>query len=281
MTSRREFLRSMGFAAGAGLLMTRSVLPNVVWGPDTLTVGLQMYTVRGLLEGDFERTLRKVAELGIKDVEFDKYFGKTPEEIRRLIDELGIGSLSKHIDTQTLRTGLEQACEDANTVGQRYLIVGWLPPEERKTQDDYKRLIENLNAGAEVCKKAGIRLGYHNHDFEFEQIEGKMPYHQIVTQTGDLTLELDVYWATKAGRDPVRMLKTHPGRFHLLHLKDMDKNGGFTEVGRGTIDFPAVLEAAKGSGVKHAYIEQDETPGDPFDSVKVSLEFAKSLFRGE
>ena len=85
--------------------------------------------------------------------------------------------------------------------------------------------------------------------------------------------EVSTYWTGRA----LKWIQAHPGRFHLLHLKDMDKKGGFTEVGRGTIDFPAVLEAAKGSGVKHAYIEQDETPGDPFESVKVSLEHLRSI----
>jgi len=279
MIGRRQFLGLSAMASCAGLLSKGYAFSASGPAGDTLTVGLQMYTVRRLLEKDFAGTLAKVAKLGIKDVEFDKYFGKKPKEVRRIIDDLGIRSFSKHIDTATLREGLEEVCEGANAVGQRYLVVGWLSPEERKSLDDYKRLIEFLNRGAEICEKHGIRLGYHNHDFEFEKIEGKVPYHLIVTETGDLSLELDLYWATKAGRDPVKMLKSHPGRFHLLHLKDMDETKNFTELGRGSIDFPAIHNAAKNSGVKHTYIEQDETPGDPFDSVKISLEYTRTLFK--
>lgn len=278
MIDRRRFIKTAALAAGSRVFLGRSALPAASQLGSAPTVGLQTYTVRKQLEKDFAGTIRKIAGLGIKDVEIADYYGAKPKEVRRILDDVGMRSHSAHISTATLRNGLEEACEGANIIGQRYLVLGWLSPEERKGLDDYKRLIENLNRGSEVCKKAGITLGYHNHDFEFEKIEGEVPYHMIVTQTGDLALELDVYWATKAGRDPVKMLKAHPGRFHLMHLKDIDASGNFTELGRGRIDFSAVLKAAKDSGVKHAYIEQDETPGDPFDSVQISLEFVRSLF---
>lgn len=279
MIGRRRFLSLAALAMGAGLVSRRSAFPAADAIGNAPTVGLQTYTVRKQIENDFAGTIRKIAGLGIKNVEIADYYGTKPKDVRKMLDDVGIQSFSAQISTETLRSSLEEASEGANIIGQRYLVLGWLPPEERKSLDDYKRLIEDLNRGSEVCKKAGIRLGYHNHDFEFEKIEGKVPYHMIVTETGDLALELDVYWATKAGRDPVKMLQAHPGRIHLLHLKDMDKNGGFTELGRGRIDFSAVLKAATESGVKHAYIEQDETMGDPFDSVKISLEHLRSVWR--
>ncbi len=274
MVDRRTFLQSLSVVAVAASIPVR-LLGDEEHKP---SIGLQMYTVRRQLGKDFEGTLRKVKALGIRDVEFENYFGKEPGAVRKILDSTGLASSSAHISTATLRDELEKACEAALILGQKYLIVGWLPPDERKSLDDYKRLIEHLNRGSEICRKAGIELGYHNHDFEFTELDGKIPYHMILTQTGDLTLELDVYWATKAGRDPLNMLKAHPGRFRLFHLKDMAaETRDFTEVGSGVIDFKAILAQASASGVERCFVEQDETPGDPFASVNKSLVYLRSI----
>jgi len=268
--SRRTFLGALA-----------AVVPNIPIREtpiaQILPIGLQLYTVRRELEEDFEGTLKRVAALGIKDVEFPEYFGRSQKEIRESLDRFGLTSTSSHIDTATLRGDLGKACEAADAIGHKYLVLGWLPPEERKSLDDYKRLIELLNRGVETCERAGITLGYHNHDFEFTEMDGKIPYHLIVTETGAMPLELDVYWATKAGRDPLKMIKSHPARVRLLHLKDMSEGGDFAEVGSGTIDFKAILSQAAGSSVKHCFVEQDETPGDPFDSVSKSLAYLRSV----
>lgn len=270
--NRRTFLGALAAAAPLAKMIGASEAARP-------SIGLQLYTIRRLLEQDFEGTIKKVTGYGIKDVEFAGYYGRNPKEVRKSLDRFGLSSSSAHIDAATLRKGLERACEGARVIGQRYLVLGWLPPEERRSLDDYKRLIENLNKGAEICAKSGVFLGYHNHDFEFTEIDGKIPYHLIVTETGSMPLELDVYWAKKAGRDPLEMMKAHRGRFRLLHLKDMSagQEKAFTEIGSGVIDFESILAQAPASGVEHCYVEQDETPGDPFDSVKKSLGYLRSI----
>jgi len=244
-------------------------------------VGLQLYTVRKSLQLDFEATLRRVAELGIKEVEFAGYFDQPPARINKLLKRLGIRAPSAHISTETLRNGLPSAIESAKIIGHKYLVLGYLPEEERKSLQDYGRLVDLLNRAGEECSRAGLRLAYHNHDFEFAAIGGIVPYDLILAGTDPRTvqMEMDLYWVTKAGLNPVSLFEKHPGRFPLVHVKDMDSTPRkfFTEVGRGVIDFVKIFSKAKEAGIKHYFIEQDETPGDPLESVGISLNYLRAL----
>jgi len=243
--------------------------------------GLQLYTVRKSLQLDFEATLRRVAELGIKEVEFAGYFDQQPARINKLLKRLGIRAPSAHISTETLRNGLPSAIESAKIIGHKYLVLGYLPEEERKSLQDYGRLVDLLNRAGEECNRAGLRLAYHNHDFEFAAIGGTVPYDLILAGTDPRTvqMEMDLYWVTKAGLNPVSLFEKHPGRFPLVHVKDMDSTPRkfFTEVGRGVIDFVKIFSKAKEAGIKHYFIEQDETPGDPLESVGISLNYLRAL----
>ena len=244
-------------------------------------VGLQLYTVRKSLQLDFEATLRRVAELGIKEVEFAGYFDQPPARINKLLKRLGIRAPSAHISTETLRNGLPSAIESAKIIGHKYLVLGYLPEEERKSLQDYGRLVDLLNRAGEECSRAGLRLAYHNHDFEFAAIGGIVPYDLILAGTDPRTvqMEMDLYWVTKAGLNPVSLFEKHPGRFPLVHVKDIDSTPRkfFTEVGRGVIDFVKIFSKAKEAGIKHYFIEQDETPGDPLESVGISLNYLRAL----
>jgi sugar phosphate isomerase/epimerase len=252
-------------------------------------VGLQLYTLREQLEQDLEGTLRQVAQIGYKDLESaagakGHYYGLKPREFASLVEGMGIKLRSSHVlpGTQkefpmtvpTLTNGLQQLVDMAAESGQGYLVCAYLFESERQRLDQYKRHFELFNRAGEACKKAGITFAYHNHDFEFETLEGERPYDLMLAQTDpDLVkMELDLYWATKSGNDPVALFEQHPGRFPLWHVKDMDRTEKqfFTEVGNGSIDFKRIFAQAEVAGMQHYFVEQDVTPGNPIDSITTS-----------
>jgi len=281
-SNRRTFLRAalcgalgalcpaaqrQGFASAAG-----RKLPNV---------GLQLYTVREQLAADFDGTLARVAALGFREVEFAGYHGRAAAQVRAALRRHRLLAPSAHVTTAELRGNLESVIEAARLVGHRYLVCGYVPAEERRSLDDYRRLVELLNRAGERTRRARIQLCYHNHDFEFEKLDGQTPYDLLLARTDArlVKAQLDLYWIAKAGRSPLDYFAKHPGRFPSLHVKDMDATPrrSFTEVGRGVIDFKNIFAAAARAGVKHYFVEQDETPGSPFDSVKISLDYLKRL----
>lgn len=255
--------------------------PEKTSGKTLSKIGLQLYTVRRDLEKDFEGTLQKVAALGINEIEFAGYFNQKPEEIKKLLKELKLAAPSAHVSTEVLRKSLPQTIAEAKTIGHKFLVLGYLPEEERKSLDDYKKLIEMLNKAGEECQKANLQFAYHNHDFEFKKYEDKIPYDLILSETDaqKVKMEMDLYWISKAGFDPLAYFKKYPKRFPLVHVKDMDASPKkfFTEVGRGVINFKKIFAKAEIGGVKHCFIEQDETPSAPLDSVKTSFEYLKKL----
>jgi sugar phosphate isomerase/epimerase len=244
-------------------------------------IGLQLYTVRRELEKDFEGSLQRVAALGYKEVEFAGYYNRTPQRVKAILDKNGLTAPSAHTQLQGLRQNLDQLLDAAHTVGHRYLVLAYLNADERKTLDDYKGVIDTLNKAGETCQKAGVQLAYHNHDFEFVPAGGVVPYDLMLKETDPklVKMELDLYWITKAGQSAAKYFAANPGRFALVHVKDMDNTPKkfFTEVGRGVIDFKQLLPQAKKAGVKHFFVEQDETPGSPFDSIKISYDYLHAL----
>jgi sugar phosphate isomerase/epimerase len=244
-------------------------------------IGLQLYTVRRELEKDFAGTLEKVSALGFREVEFAGYFKHSPQEVNAILAHNYLSAPSAHISTAALRDNLQEEIKAAQAIGHEYLVCGYLPAEERRSLDDYKKLVDLLNRTGERLKKVGIQFGYHNHDFEFTAMEGRLPYDMILAGTDPelVKMELDLYWITKAGQDPVKYFSAYPGRFPLIHVKDMDATPGhfFTEVGRGTIDFKKILAAARAAGARHYFVEQDETPASPFSSIKLSIDYLKRL----
>lgn len=278
--NRRTLLKNLAYGLGGAVLANK--LNNRAVAANKLSkIGLQLYTVRRDLEKNFEGTLRAAAALGIAEVEFAGYFGQKPERIKTLLKELKLAAPSAHIDTATLRAGLAQAIEDARTIGHRYLVLGWLPPDERKSLDDYKRLVELLDKAGEECRQAGLQLAYHNHDFEFKTLENRIPYDLILSETDarNVKLEMDLYWISKAGSDPLPYFEKYPKRFPLVHVKDMDATPKkyFTEVGRGVVDFKKYFAKSGLAGIKHYFIEQDETPAEPVKSIEISLKYLKEL----
>ncbi len=260
------------------------------------TIGLQLYTVRDAMQQDAAGTLARLAKLGYNSVEgatytgSQKFYGMEPAAFAKLLKQTGLMMPSSHYllgeqenngqATQgTMLHGWDKAVDDAAQVGIKYMVCAWLTESERGNLDHYKLLAERLNKAGERCKKAGIQMAYHNHDFEFAAQNGKLPYDVLLKETDKnlVQMELDLYWATRAGHDPVELFKKNPGRFPLWHVKDMDKTPqrNFTEVGNGSIDFKRIFAQAKLAGLKYYFVEQDQTPGSPFDSIQQSITYLK------
>ena len=287
--TRRDLLKQMAWVTAGSFMINDTLAMDV----KNKKVGVQLYTLRNAIGKDPKSTLKKVADLGYGEVESfgynGKFFGMTPAEYKTVLGDLGLTAPSGHYMygnfgnkkiPGTVLYGWEKAVEDAAAIGQQYMVIAYLMPEERGDIYNYKRTAASISKAAEVCKKAGIQLCYHNHDFEFEAQNGVLPFDILTKETpADLVkIELDLYWATKAGQDPVSLFKQHKGRVALWHVKDMDNSPkkNFTEVGNGVIDFATIFKNAKTSGMKHFFVEQDECPGSPFDSIAKSIGHIKS-----
>lgn len=239
-----------------------------------LPVALQLYTLRDEMTKDFVGTVRKVAELGYEGVEFAGYGGLSPAELKRLLDECGLRVAGSHTWIDRLNNGLEQEMEYAQAIGLKHLVVPFSPPEWRSTADDCKRFAERLNETGAKTKAAGVTLVYHNHDFEFAMFDGQYILDIFLAHSDpDLVqLELDCYWALKAGVDPEAYMRKHAGRIPLLHVKDMTAppESTFAEVGEGVIDWNPIFAAAEVAGAQWYIVEQDRCARPPLESVAIS-----------
>lgn len=249
-------------------------------------VGLQLYTLRAELSKDPDAVLKRVAEIGYKEVETfgytdGKFFGKTPQAFKDQLKSLGLTSPSGHYGTAQLKNGWDKIVDDAATIGQKYMACAYLTPDERKKADDYKGFVDLFNKSAETCKKAGIQFVYHNHDFEFKPVDGQLGYDIILKGTDPklVKMELDLYWTIIAGKDPVELFKQNPGRFPLVHMKDIAKTEKkeFAEVGTGSVDFQRILDASKIGGIQHYFVEQDVCKQPPLDAIAVSFKNMQKL----
>ena len=269
---RREFI---GTAAAASSL---ALIGNYSWAKPSQPIGVQLYTVRDAIGKDLEGTLARVAEIGYTHVEGasygdGKYYGKSPAEFKSLLSSLGLKMPSSHIGLPFWKNNVEKTIEDAANVGLEYMIMPWLGENERKSLDDYKKVIEIMNVANEMAMGSGVTLGYHNHDFEFLELEGQIPMDMLLKELDpSVIMELDLYWISRVSKDPVEFFTKNKGRVHLWHVKDMEdsKEKVFAPVGTGTIDFKPIFEKAKLSGLKYFFVEQDQTKGSPFDAIKTS-----------
>lgn len=277
--NRRDFLKT-SMIAGAGVML----LPSCI-SEDRLLTGIQLYTLRDIMNEDPESTLEKVEEIGYQEVELAGYrdgafYGFTPERFKQLLQDAGLKPVSGHYQTGltspetkgTMTNQWEQAIEDAEKLGQQYMVLAYLHDDERKSIEDYYRLTEMINKKAEQAKQAGIQFAYHNHAFEMEELDGEIPYDVLLKETDPelVKMELDIYWTKRAGYDPVELFQKHKGRFPLWHVKDMDQQGDFTEVGTGTIDYERIFNHKQEAGLKHFFVEQDSIKGDKWESVITS-----------
>ncbi|MDG2107185.1 MAG: TIM barrel protein [Woeseiaceae bacterium] len=240
-------------------------------------VGIQLYTVRDRMVDDVLNTLTQLASIGYREMEFAGYFDHSPKEIKLFLDDLGLTSPSAHTNTQSMRETPEQLIEAALVVGHQYIVLAGLRPEERITLDDYRRHVDLINGFAEQCHEAGLKFAYHNHAYEFENLDGIRPMDLLLAETESslMQVEIDFYWAVKAGVNPISYFEKYPGRFPLCHVKDMAPDGSMVDVGAGEIDFSALLAASQ-SGLRHYYVEHDY-PVDSLASAKNSYSSLSKL----
>ncbi|MES2647265.1 MAG: sugar phosphate isomerase/epimerase [Bacteroidota bacterium] len=292
MTSRRSFIRNSSLATAA-----LAFSPQIFARSDKQLIGLQLYTVRDAMAADPIGTLAKLAQIGFNSVEgatytgTQKFYGMDAAGFATILKQSDLIMPSAHYRVGlekykgeniqgTMLYGWDKAVEDAAAVGIKNMVCAYLSAEERGGADQYKKLAETCNKAAETCKKSGIQFCYHNHDFEFEVVDGQIPYDILLNNTDkDLVkMELDLYWVAKAKQDPIAMFEKNPGRFPLWHVKDMDNtpSQAFAEVGSGTIDFKKIFSHAKTAGMKYFFVEQDKCPGSPFDSITKSINYIKA-----
>lgn len=285
MISRRIFFQQAGLIT-AGIL----IKPSILLSKPYQKVGLQLYSLRNLISKDVRGTIKKVADIGFREVETFGYstdngfWGLTIKEFKNLLKSHNLKSPSGHYDFDPyLREGeidsLKVNIETANKIGQKYLTVPFLNPLLRTNLDSYKTLAEKLNRAAILTKEAGIQLVYHNHDFEFMDFNGTSGYDILLQETdpSEVKFELDIYWTVRAGKDPIALFEQNPGRFSMWHVKDMDKlDKSFTEVGAGSINYKEIFTKAKLSGMKHYFVEQDIIKIDPFVSISQSFQHIKN-----
>ena len=242
-------------------------------------IGLQLYTVRREMQRSVEDTLAQVAKIGYREVEFAGYFDKSPKEIRALLDANGLASPSAHsADLTTMRTTWAQALDNARVMGQQYLVCASLPRSSTATADDWKRTAAFFNEAGAQARRAGLWLGYHNHNAEFAALGSTTGYDIFLAETDPryVTFEMDLYWIVNAAKDPLAYFAAHPGRYFAVHAKDMAADGRMADVGAGTLPFATYFTAAKKAGVTHYFVEHDE-PADPMASAAASYRYLSTL----
>lgn len=286
MESRRSFIKKSGvLAAGTFFLAGCGNATQ-----SNRSIGVQLYTVRNQISENLSKTLEKIAEIGYTHIESaghggNTYYGHSAKDFSKLLKLLNLNPISGHYssgianpdDIGTLSKGWDKALDEMNEIGQEYAVLGYLREEERRSLDDYKKVVDLLNLAGEKAKKRGIQLCYHNHDFEFKNVDGEIPMYYILDNTDPDTvkMELDLYWITKAGYNIKDFFAKYSGRIPLWHVKDMDDNGDFTEVGAGQVDFKTAFANKELAGLKHFFVEQDQSD-DPLKSIERSFGYVKN-----
>ncbi|MDQ6531699.1 sugar phosphate isomerase/epimerase [Flavobacterium sp. LHD-85] len=284
MISRRNFIVTTGLAATAVLAS-----PSFALSMNKKEIGLQLYTLRDELPKDVKGTLEKVAKAGYTTVETygfsvkDQFWGLTPHELKKILDDNGLKAVSGHYNLGSFlydgnTTELVASIEAAKILKSDFLTVPWIDEPFRRSIADYKKIAARVNEAAKMCKKAGLKLAYHNHDFEFQKYDGVTGYEILLKETEkDLVyFELDLYWVIHSGNNPLQLFKENPGRFKMWHVKDKDKknNDLNTEVGSGTIDFKPIFKEAQQSGMVHFFVEQENNFAlNSFESIQSSCDF--------
>lgn len=248
--------------------------PRPSWRP-----GLQLYTVRDALDADVEGTLRRVADIGYREVELAGLPGVTAYAMRSGLQRCGLEAPSMHASYDRLRGDLAAVVDEARTLGATYLVCPSVDAAERRTAGEWKKVCRTLSGVGRTVRAHGFVLAYHNHDFEFVPFDdGTTPFGLLLAETdpGDVKLELDVYWVAKAGLDAMSQLKSAKDRLALVHLKDLGADGSTVEVGNGVLAFEEIVRTALLVGARHLFVEQDDS-ADPMASTASSLRFLERL----
>lgn len=285
MKSRRKFIRTSSYVAAGSLLLpvgcgTKQsdsneeviAIDNTPEAPlAKKSMGVQVYSVRDAIKEDFAGSIGKIADIGFEYIEAyglgtdGKMLGMTPQEYRAIVEDTGMTVVSSHATYFEAGQGAA-LLEAAVAAGLTYCIVPYLAEDLR---GDYYKIAENLNQAGGMFKEAGIQLGYHNHDFEFEKQGGEVGLEILLKETDPdlVSFQADLYWVTVGGTDPIELINKYPGRFSSFHVKDANPELKQTTVGTGTIDFESIFGIKDIAGMKHYFVE-DEREDDPFGNLQ-------------
>jgi len=234
-------------------------------------LGIQLYTLRDEMARSVFDTFQELARIGYSEVEFAGYFDHDAKAVRGLLDEHGLRAPSSHVPLELMQSQPDKTIDFAIAVGHRYLVVPWLAEDLRQSIDQYRQTAATLNKIGEKCRAAGLMFAYHNHDFEFDVIDGEVPYDVLLNETDPdlVAMEMDVFWVSKAGQSPIQYINDWPGRFPLWHIKDISSEGTMVDVGDGVIDFRSLFEHRETAGLQHGFVEHDR-PEDAFHTAERS-----------
>lgn len=300
--SRRDFLRLTAAGALGALVITQTSCKNAPApppppppvDPKSFGLALQLYTIRDAMATDVPGSLKQVSDIGFKYLELagysdGKFYGYEPADFKKLVTDLGMDILSSHTQVEAAGITVDNAkkmAEDHAKLGVKYCIQPWVVPEARKPLSNWHKMAADWNKVGAIMKENGLQFGYHNHNFEFEPLEGKIPFFDVLMAELDkdlVTMEIDLFWTTKAGQNPVDIFNKYPGRFQLWHMKDMytpvttpyfttDGESDFAPVGAGVIDFKAILAAKDVAGMKYMVVEEDRSKtNQPFEDIKTGI----------
>jgi sugar phosphate isomerase/epimerase len=297
MINRRKFFQNtgtlaLGVLALPALARAEDFLIEENAGPNKIkTVGLQLYSLKDVLETDLKGVLERVARAGYKEVESypgkkGHYYGMEPKEFSSMLNGMGLKLVSSHFGSgtregkaenwrqATMLVKFDELVEKAAETGQQYLTCSWMDKSLRGSADDLKQTAELFNTIGEKCKKAGLQFAYHNHAFEFEKVGESLIYDFMLDNTDPKLVqwEMDIFWLVAGQHDPAAYFKKYPGRFPLGHVKDMDKldKKKNTEIGNGSIDYSAILKAGKKAGMKHFIVEQESFTRPSIESMQIN-----------
>lgn len=294
--NRRLFLKSAGFATlGAAALPLISCSTNTTndsaadstavaggtSGRKISTFGVQLYSARDIIGKDPKGVLRQIAELGYQEIEGYQgdqgvFWSMTPKDFKSYVDGLGMKMVSTHADTTKDLEKLAGECAEA---GLSYVLQPYIGPQ--KTVDEWKKRADEFNKRGEICNKAGVKFGYHNHDYSFKELDGQIPQEILLANTDPslVMYELDMCWISVANRDIAEHLNKFKGRYELCHVKDYVRDPEVKQVdlGKGVVDYPTVLGVAEDTGIKHFIVEQEEYPESVMVSLKNDAEYMKNL----
>ncbi len=268
-----------------------------------LPVAIQLYSLRDDMANDVESTLRSVKDFGYDGVELAGFCGKTPEEMKKLLDEIGLTPISAHISLYELREDAEKLINDYKVLGCNHLVVPGLALEDRPGKEGFFEVVKDLEKFGALMRSYGMTLSYHNHDFEFVKMDnGEYGFDYLYGNTSpdNLKMQQDTCWVRVAGEDPVKYLEKYKNRCPLLHLKDFvgqksdnmynligidetkkeaPKTFEFRPVGCGVQDFAAIIDSAEKNGVEWLIVEQDEPSmgKTPMECAKISIDFLRNM----
>jgi sugar phosphate isomerase/epimerase len=258
---------------------------------DTELIALQLWSVRDYYTPDYKSTVRKVAEMGYRGVEFAaSYGGMTATELKAFLGDCGLKPIGSHVPISDLTDKLSEVMEYHQIIGNRYIVCPGIPPNANvpfNTKDDYLAICDIFNRIGEECKTNGLLFGYHNHIKEFQPFDGKVGYDILLegTEPNLVFFEMDTAWVQAGGYDPVQYCNKYPGRFKLCHIKDYqeqrDEKGRTkqTEVGKGAMDFRKIIPALKENGCHYMIIEQEQGDKPSIEYVNDSLQNLKAIVK--